>query len=77
MVRALMSVDSVLGARLTGAGFGGACIAMVRAEAVEGVLAEVPERYRAQLGAEAPNPTLFAIHASDGARVEMLLSPTP
>jgi hypothetical protein len=49
----------------------------VRAEAVERVLAEVPERYRAQLGAEAPNPTLFVVHASDGARVEMLLSPTP
>jgi galactokinase len=77
MVRALMSVDGVLGARLTGAGFGGACLAMVRAGAVERVLAEVPERYRAQLGAEAPNPTLFVVHASDGARVEMLLSPTP
>jgi hypothetical protein len=44
---------------------------------VERVLAEVPERYRAQLGAEAPNPTLFVVHASDGARVELLPSLTP
>jgi len=77
MVRALMDTEGVLGARLTGAGFGGACIAMVRAEAVERVLAEVPERYRAQLGDEAPNPTLFVVHASDGARVELLPSLTP
>lgn len=77
MVRALMDTKGVLGARLTGAGFGGACIAMVRAEAVERVLTEVPERYRAQLGDEGLNPVLFVVHASDGARVELLPSLTP
>lgn len=70
MVRALTSVPGVFGARLTGAGFGGACIAMVRESAVEQVLREVPERYRALLGETAPKPHLFVVRAADGARSE-------
>ncbi len=72
MVKALMSVDGVFGARLTGAGFGGACLAMVREDAVERVLEEVPSIYKAALGDGSPDPKLFAVHPSNGATVEEL-----
>ena len=72
MVNALMSVDGVYGARLTGAGFGGACLAMVREDALARVLEEVPKRYAEELGQNAPEPNLFAVRVSDGAWVESL-----
>lgn len=70
MVKALMSVDGVFGARLTGAGFGGACLAMVREDAVERVLEEVPSKYKQALGNGSPDPKLFTVHPSDGATVQ-------
>lgn len=42
----------VLGARLTGAGFGGCTVNLVRAEALEAFREHVVERYRAQTGKE-------------------------
>jgi galactokinase len=72
MVNALMSVDGVYGARLTGAGFGGACLAMVREDALAKVLEEVPKRYAEELGQNAPEPNLFAVRVSDGAWVQTL-----
>jgi len=72
MVNALMSVDGVYGARLTGAGFGGACLAMVREEALPKVLEEVPKRYAEELGQNAPEPNLFAVRVSGGAWIESL-----
>ncbi len=72
MVKALMSVDGVFGARLTGAGFGGACLAMVREDAVDKVLEEVPGKYKATVGEGAPEPSLFAVRPSDGAIVQTL-----
>ncbi|MFN3422711.1 MAG: galactokinase, partial [Armatimonadota bacterium] len=72
MVKALMSVEGVYGARLTGAGFGGACLAMVREDAIERVLEETPGRYKAALGNGSPEPTLFAVRPSDGATVQRL-----
>jgi galactokinase len=72
MVNALMSVDGVYGARLTGAGFGGACLAMVREDALARVLEEVPKRYAEELGQNAPEPNLFAVRVSDGAWVQTL-----
>ncbi len=72
MVEALMGVGGVFGARLTGAGFGGACIAMVREDAVAQVLNEAPKHYAQALGENTPPPTLFVVHASDGAKVEKI-----
>lgn len=69
MVKALMTIGGVFGARLTGAGFGGACIAMVREDAVEQVINETPKRYAEELGSNAPTPTLFAVQPADGAQV--------
>lgn len=60
------AVDAgALGARITGGGFGGACIALVdvdRADAIaDAVAADV-------VAAGHPRPTIFAVRASDGAR---------
>ncbi|MCS7191541.1 MAG: galactokinase [Armatimonadetes bacterium] len=72
MVKALMSIDGVLGARLTGAGFGGACLAMVRKDALEKVLKEVASRYKIALGNGSPEPKLIATNSSNGAIVQKL-----
>lgn len=72
MVKALMSIEGVFGARLTGAGFGGACLAMVREDAVERVLEEAPGKYKAMLEDGSPEPNFFAVRPSDGASVQKL-----
>jgi galactokinase len=45
LVRWLQAEDGVFGARLTGAGFGGACVALCRSDAVQQVAASVLEKY--------------------------------
>jgi galactokinase len=45
LVRWLQSEEGVFGARLTGAGFGGACVALCRSDAVQQVAASVLEKY--------------------------------
>jgi galactokinase len=45
LVRWLQAEDGVFGARLTGAGFGGACVALCRSEALPQVSASVLEKY--------------------------------
>jgi galactokinase len=45
LVRWLQSEEGVFGARLTGAGFGGACVALCRSDAVHQVAASVLEKY--------------------------------
>jgi galactokinase len=47
LVALLQAHPGVYGARLTGAGFGGACVALCRADAVQQVADEVLQRYRA------------------------------
>ena len=47
LVGLLQSQDGVHGARLTGAGFGGACVALCEAQAVQRVAGTVLEQYRA------------------------------
>ncbi len=72
MVKALMSVDGVFGARITGAGFGGACLAMVREDSVGHILEEVPSKYKAELRNGSPEAKLLAVHPSDSATVKEL-----
>ncbi|RLC61155.1 MAG: galactokinase, partial [Chloroflexota bacterium] len=63
-VEAARAVEGTIGARLTGAGWGGCIVALVRQEAVPTFEAEVPRRYREQTGRE---PTIFACRARGGA----------
>ena len=52
------------GARMTGAGFGGCAVALVRAEQADGFVKRVEARYRAATGIE---PALYVTRASKGA----------
>lgn len=53
LVDAARSVEGCLGSRLTGAGFGGCTVSLVRADAVERFRTEVGQRYREACGIEA------------------------
>lgn len=59
-----IAVPGCLGARMTGAGFGGCAIAIVRKDAVKAFINSVGERYRARCGIEA---SFFACESGDGA----------
>jgi galactokinase len=56
----------VIGSRMTGGGFGGCTVSLVRREALDGVVGHVREGYRRQAGREA---TVFVTRPVDGARV--------
>jgi galactokinase len=62
----LGEAGGVFGARMTGGGFGGCVVALVRAEAAEAVSAHVADRYRCATGRTA---TIFTSRAAGGARV--------
>jgi galactokinase len=66
MVEAAREVPGVLGSRMTGAGFGGCTVSLVRTDAVDEFIRHVPARYRAQTGIE---PRIYICHVVDGARV--------
>jgi galactokinase len=66
LVATAHSVDGMVGARLTGAGFGGCVVALVHEGAVEDLRQAVQSRYGAQTGLRG---TLHAISAVDGAGV--------
>lgn len=56
--------DACFGARMTGAGFGGCAVALVRADAAEAFVERVSASYRAATGNQ---PTLYITRASGGA----------
>ncbi len=60
------SASSVYGARMTGGGFGGCIVALVKSEDVEKVAAEMLEGYRNALGIET---TYLVTRPGEGARV--------
>ena len=60
------SGDGAIGSRMTGGGFGGCTISLVRREALDRVTRHIEERYRAKTGRAA---TVFATRPVDGARV--------
>jgi galactokinase len=64
LVQAAREVDGVLGARLTGAGWGGCIVAVVHADAVSAFKAYVPSRYKELSGIETD---VFACRAGPGA----------
>jgi len=65
MVEAALNVDGVLGSRMTGAGFGGCTVSLVRDEAVERFVREVGSTYRQETGLE---PEFIVAEIGDGAR---------
>ena len=60
----LLVEHGALGARLTGAGFGGCVVALVADDRTASLLAELPSRYRAATGLD---PQAFVVQAVDGA----------
>jgi len=61
-----LTVEGVIAARLTGAGFGGCTVTLVREEAVDHLRDAVLPRYRASTGLEAE---MYVCRAVDGLRV--------
>ena len=64
MVGIATGVPGVIAARMTGAGFGGCTVNLVRPEAVDALRAAVDERYQAMTGLL---PRVFAVDAVEGA----------
>jgi galactokinase len=64
LVEIASAVDGVAAARMTGAGFGGATINLVRRDAVEALRAAVLERYPPRTGL---TPSVFVVEPVDGA----------
>ena len=50
LVRNLSESDDVLGARMTGAGFGGCAVALVAADATQNLVEELSSRYSERFG---------------------------
>jgi len=67
LVRIARGAEGVLGSRLTGAGFGGCTVSLVRPEAVQRLRDAVLARYQAETGCE---PRIWVSPAGDGAAVE-------
>jgi galactokinase len=65
LVEIAAGVPGVIGARLTGAGFGGCTINLVRRDAVDALREAVLRDYPARTGLA---PRVFEVAASDGAR---------
>lgn len=69
MVSCAQAAPGCVGARMTGAGFGGCAVALVEEQAVEDFLAEVAPCYRAATGIE---PKLYVTKAADGVEIAEL-----
>ncbi|WP_251126737.1 MULTISPECIES: galactokinase [unclassified Exiguobacterium] len=65
LVAAAQGCDGVIGARMTGAGFGGCAIAIVRQDKTEEMIQETSDRYVATIGYA---PTCYIASVGDGVR---------
>ena len=69
MVELARGESACLGARMTGAGFGGCAVALVRRDDADAFARSVADAYSAAVGIE---PTVYVCSASEGASVEQL-----
>ena len=67
LVEIAMRVDGVFGARMTGGGFGGCTVSLVKPEAVEPLFAAIAKEYAARSGGKAAS--CFSTRAGAGATV--------
>jgi galactokinase len=67
MVEIAQETAGCLGARMTGAGFGGCAVALVSADRADGFIASVARRYRGRTGRK---PQAYVCRAADGASIE-------
>lgn len=65
LVEAAQKVEGVLGARMTGAGFGGCAIALVKEECIDKFIFSVGKEYKDKIGYEA---TFYVVEVGEGAR---------
>ncbi len=65
LVGTAMSIDGVYGARLTGAGFGGCTVNLVRRDAIDALTEAISTRYADRTGL---TPSVFEVTPSRGAR---------
>ncbi len=68
MVEIAWAHDGVIGARMTGAGFGGCTVNLVRRDAVASLTAHIQTEYPRRTGIE---PEIYVCNVGDGAFVEM------
>jgi galactokinase len=66
LVRLAAEVEGVIGSRMTGGGFGGCTISLVRRQQLERVMQHLEEGYQRECGRQA---SLFVTSPADGARV--------
>ena len=66
MVEAAQAHKACYGARMTGAGFGGCAVAIVRADAADDFVAATSSAYQARTGNQ---PAVYVCSATDGAAV--------
>lgn len=66
MMRAMLGSPGVIGARQTGAGFGGCLVAFVQEGELEPFVAHVQRQYVAETGM---TPEVYPVSAADGAEV--------
>jgi galactokinase len=66
MVDAAMETDGTIGARMTGGGFGGCTVNLVRADADASFARDVARKYEARTGR---TPEIYTCRASDGVQV--------
>jgi galactokinase len=76
MVELARRLEGVVGARMTGAGFGGCTLNLVRQEAIDSFRGEVIEAYRSRTGLPAE---MYVCEAVDGLRIiaEANVPPNP
>jgi len=65
LVDTAMAIDGVYGSRMTGGGFGGCTVTLLRADAAPAFEERISAAYQAKLGV---TPAVYACQPSDGAR---------